>query len=1189
MGLPAVKRFRAIGILSGLVAATTFADPLSTTTVAKTASGVVRDEAGIPAAGAEVWLCLNGTAIPSGPATLLAETKSDDQGRFSVSADVPVDPNHPVNPIVYLLARDAKQRLTWRILGPADAPWPDGTDLTVTPCVNWTAMIVSDAGGPAANVPVQVSDLFVKPGKNKSEVRIVLPPEIQSKLLVTSDDTGLAMSTTQVPADNVRVRLEVVGFTIGRSIRPGWKPAQFRVPPLGSVTGKVTGIAEREHLARARVRCTAAPAEGEQEAIFSHGGETDANVQPDGTFRIDGLRAGKYRFHLISAPPPRPLSISFAEHVADFPYYSERSSVVEVKAFQSVAGAEVTAIKAARVRGQVVDEESGVGIPNLKLQLWSNVDGRYSDYFSRQREVVTDKDGKFVSYIPPGSVTLSIPQTPPEYLPREWSFGGEEIRAEQGGDIEYPLVRLRRAGQITLRIVGDDGAAIANAQVQVDPPGRFSNEASNAAGEVSLKGLDPSQILVVRARHEQLAHGSPIKIDPSKQEEPIEIRVSVKGALTIVGKVLNDAGRPVPRAAIQCHHRKRDESEAFSYPAIDVLDRRTTDENGIFRIEGLWPFDRYCVEVSAGKHSGYCTTWVEGSPGQTLELPPIVLYESRSEVGGIVVDSAGQPVADVAVFNANDCARPVSTKTNRSGRFRLTGLFRGTSLLFAKKAGYQLGFENVESGSIDGRLTLFRVDEPAPEIRLEGPSPELIAQRRELAQWIVGELLAKYDQAGVLVSPDVLRHLALVDPEEAVARSTLLDETAAHWFRMELVPSISRRLSETAMDLVRQLPPEMAPRAALNAAIRLIDDQPDQALRFAEEALTAARSLDAAQRAGVLAEVSALYVYLGINDQGGRLAAQAGEILTDLEKSDATKEVRCLAALALMRFDAHRAAELVPEKEAGEDRGPVPLRLSLLLGRLSVDELLRDAGNGGNPRKVFELVRAKAPEPAEALGLAMAITDDSLRFQALLILMKAAAKRDPQFAAMLFDECVSITQRHLNAEPFAFDFGDGAGASDLLLFACRERIGFFDKLVPLVQSQPFAAAGQTHGRGMADMGYRAAARLSLVDIPSARRLFATARRYGSPSFSEEYEFGQGDELIALALLEPAEAKRSIETFLAKHKILVGMEGGQDGGLAWLASLLAVPPEETAEILRQQRNHYDFDSEPQLEILLRPCP
>lgn len=1155
--------------------------------VLKSASGVVRDDAGDPAPNADVWLCLNGTAFPPGPATLLTQTTTDNQGRYSVSANVSIDASVEPKPIVYLLVRDEKKRLTWRILTPANQPGQEAADLTIGETVSWTAQIATEAGEPAANVPVHVTDLFVKPGKNKSEVRLVLPTEIQSELLVTSDEAGSATSTTQVPAKSVRVRLEVVGFKTGRSIRPGSKPAQFLVQPLGSLTGRIQGISEKKNLDRARVRCTKAPEEGQGEVLFTIAGEADVNVRADGTFRVDGLQAGRYYVHLISVPPPGPLSITFAEHVADFPYYSDKTDVVEVRAFQVTGGVEIKALKAARVRGQVVDEESAKGVPNLKLQLWSRADDRYSDYLSRQRVVVTDNDGKFVSYIPPGSLAVSIQQTSPDYLPLNWSFGGEEITAEQGKDVDYPLIRLRRTKELTLRVIGDDGKPVANAQVQVDGSGHSSNESANAEGVVVIKGLDPSLNVFVRARHGKSTNDSLTKIDPSKLNGPVEIRISEKCAFSVVGKVIDDSGRPVPRAVILGTHGKKEESADIPYASSGSLERWTTDQNGDFRVEGLWPFDRYCFEISIEAHSGFCTPWIQGVPGQPFELPPVVLHESKSEVVGVVVDSNGQAVTEALVYCPNDGAKPVSVKSDKSGRFRLKGLYRGSVLLFAKKAGCQLTSQEVQSGAMDVRMTILRADEPVTPVLLEGPSLELLSERRQLGEWIVEQILSKYDQAGVLVSRDVLSPLALVDPEEALARSALFDEGVVHWIQMELVPALCRRSPETALELARQLPPEMGTRAALNAAIRLIDDQTEWALRFTQEAIAASRSLDAPDRASSLAEASGLYVHLGIPDQGGLLAAQAADLVAKIEKTEANFDARSIVALALMRFDAKRAAELIPEKETDQERGPAQLRLTLLLGRVNVEEYLKDDPNGENPWKTFELVRAKAPEPAEALGLAMSIPDDSMRFQAIQVLMQSAAKHNPQLAETLFQECLAITESRISSDLFPFDYGDGTGVGDLLISAYRWRLPFLERLVPLVQSQPFRRAGELSWSSIAKVGYREAGRLAIVDIPSARRMLGAVRRIGYPVQSEEYEFGQQEYLIALALLQPSEAKKEIEAFLAKHKILVGLEGGQDGGLAWLASLLTVPPEETAEILQRRNHYYYFEAEPQLEIFLRP--
>ena len=126
-------------------------------------------------------------------------------------------------------------------------------------------------------------------------------------------------------------------------------------------------------------------------------------------------------------------------------------------------------------------------------------------------------------------------------------------------------------------------------------------------------------------------------------------------------------------------------------------------------------------------------------PAESLDLGKIVLDSGRRAITGVVLDSAGKPVAGTLVFNTGDADARLSTRADAAGRFRLEGFRLGPAYIFAQHPGYR--FKAVladESG--EAIIQLLRSDEPLPP---RAQQKQLSKQRRqELARALIEKVWA---------------------------------------------------------------------------------------------------------------------------------------------------------------------------------------------------------------------------------------------------------------------------------------------------------------------------------------------------------------------------------------------------------------------------------------------------------------
>ena len=155
-----------------------------------------------------------------------------------------------------------------------------------------------------------------------------------------------------------------------------------------------------------------------------------------------------------------------------------------------------------------------------------------------------------------------------------------------------------------------------------------------------------------------------------------------------------------------------------------------------------------------------------------LSVPACRQQKAGEAVEGTVLDTAGKPVAEVRVFNSGDGPKPIETRTDASGRFRLEGLNSGPVYVFAEKADYRFAGLRTTAGATGVVVKLLRQTEPMPSRAVAAKSMPL-DQQQKLARRMLEKLWAEDARSKRYYW--VTMAMSRIDPELALRWSAELD------------------------------------------------------------------------------------------------------------------------------------------------------------------------------------------------------------------------------------------------------------------------------------------------------------------------------------------------------------------------------------------------------------------------------
>ncbi|HZF11130.1 MAG TPA: carboxypeptidase-like regulatory domain-containing protein [Thermoanaerobaculia bacterium] len=382
----------------------------------------------------------------------------------------------------------------------------------------------------------------------------------------------------------------------------------------------------------------------------------------------------------------------------------------------------------------------------------------------------TDAEGRF-QLLAAADEPLQLSAAAPGFLPLE--------RQSLPSPTRPALLQLRPAAHLAGVVVDPRGGPVAGASLSI-ALGRTTW--SRPDGRFRLSGLLPRGTYELTVRKTGFPEATAAGRTAAAGREPPPLRIVLGEGRRAVGRVVDDAGRPVARVELTLRAEHRDEFfwEDDEEPAAGA----TSDARGAFELRHLPP-GRFELHAARRGFAPARRPGIEiGAGTAPVDLGEVTLAPGLA-IEGVVTDRGGSPVAGAKVGLeppavasgaelkiADDPALSRLTRTEADGSFRLADLPRG--------APFNL-----------------RVDHPdyvpVRLVRVTAPTPEPLRIELKTGRSVTGRVV------GPRGEPVPGARVAQVEQEGAGSRVTGLEETDAKGvFRLTRVAAGTLRLEVSA-------------------------------------------------------------------------------------------------------------------------------------------------------------------------------------------------------------------------------------------------------------------------------------------------------------------------------------------------------------------------------------------------------
>jgi len=463
--------------------------------------------------------------------------------------------------------------------------------------------------------------------------------------------TGASRSSAW-PRDRVGLRVDAPGLATWY-----WPSTVDHV----AVGAHITIEMEREGVIEGRVLREGEPVPGvavraSPEDHFALDGE--AVTDEDGRYRIGRLRPATYS---LRADPARPL--------VGLP-----TDGIRVAVGDTAAGVVLQVIEGIPVRGTVALEQTGEPVAGLRVTGAQIPTARNWDAIIRS-DAVTDDHGRYELHLPPGEVIVGCSDEDWRAEPRRAELDLTPAGARADFTVRPASDAASTVAGLVLDVQGDPapGALIYGTEPYYGPPAR-DHIVADERGRFSIPTPRAERLLFATDRD-----GLAVAVEILEAGHWMDVWLRLEPAAWAESRVVDTEGRPVPRVAASVRlagrplgHRGPGGSDL---PATGV-----GDADGRLRIGPLPPGRALVFEPSWNARRMLVEdVWeplgeITLQPGETFELPELVLSPDGRALEGRILDLAGDPAEGATVLSTSGIHTRVMTTSGGDGRFRLEGL-----------------------------------------------------------------------------------------------------------------------------------------------------------------------------------------------------------------------------------------------------------------------------------------------------------------------------------------------------------------------------------------------------------------------------------------------------------------------------------------------------------------------------------
>jgi protocatechuate 3,4-dioxygenase beta subunit len=1123
-------------------------------------AGQVVDPSGQAASGAMVWLV---GGLYDEDARSLGKTTTDGQGRFTFP-DAKAKYVGGKTRLPHLVARDAQGRFggethPWQYPGPTTQ---QNVLIKLAAVQDHHGRLLDAAGQPISQASIRLSSISPIGIHEEGYANIELPAELSTEFACrTSADGSFTLRNVPV-VGSVAAKITASGFG---SPNVAWdlaQPVTLRLGRVGSIRGTLFAPpgANAMHTIDLNLYSGADPAEAKDAAyrIYYH---TIGHAGKDGKFRFNDV-------------PPRAYTLDPNLYESNAPYYAKKTASFSVKTGE-VTNVELHLLPAVAVRGQVVDKEIRRGIEGAAVAASTISD---KGYMVSSRSTTSNAAGRFVVYVEPGKIAVSVGLPPKGYVvPRSKS---QRPGIVANGDLTWPTIELQRAVRLEGIVVDDSGRPVPGAEVQSLLPTPMMDMVYQTAGpdgKFKISNLDPKETLALRART-ATAVSDVGQLRPTDAKGPLRLVISAARAFSIRGICLDAAGGPVPRAKVLANT-----SWMLGPTGIGCsMGSCETDAAGHFEMHNLWPGSQYHLSVQAEGFAAFESTAFGSQPGENHDAGRLVLVSTGGFVEGMVLDGSGRPIAGARVFNSGDAPKLLSTKSDAAGQYRLEGFRIGPVYVFAEKDGYRFTHVRTIAKTKRVKISLLRNNAPiSPWKPQHAPMP--FAQQQKIVRGLL-------DKLWPLTANSHKRW-----PIEAMARIDA--EKALKWSAQmggKYDGSVRRMVAERGAEIDAEEVIAMLAGGAdrenystfMSLASRYASSDREKSLRFAEEAILRGRKFDQPERSWAMAGAGALLTRLGSIEPGRMLIEEAARAAGKLATDGRQTYYRGLVAAALAPHDLPRAMGLVEPVTEGYERQRALAAIAKAIALRDLDKALaiiaRLETNSTLPDNArlqiaYELAPTRADDALRVVELMNSHGATKTKAEAYGWVAVAVAPRDRRLARSLIDKGIAAFEDPKAEQEFrSWSNYGGRPVFAAHLVVQAQQVGYPDMagLISRVLAMRPSDKDVWHAREIQETTIRMAKILALVDPWLAKELLESVVAKGKSAQGINAVMADSNLLQAWAMADIDYAADVIESWARPSR----SESFWTNYLIQTFELLTTPPAERAEPLLRYQGGFWFPGE-----------